>query len=142
MAPILYALLLLAVCGYAFWRGRTDERWAAAICLTASVISVAVLGPVRLRYSGVEIGVFAVDAITFLGFTSIALRSERFWPLWISGLQLTTSMGHLFKMIDANLLPIAYGAALRLWSYPILIILAVGTWRASQREPLRRALAG
>ena len=29
----------------------------------------------------------------FAGFLCVALRSERFWPLWVAGLQLTTSFG-------------------------------------------------
>ncbi|MEO5971859.1 MAG: hypothetical protein ABIP91_00635, partial [Sphingomicrobium sp.] len=62
---------------------------------------------------------------------------ERFWPLWISGLQLTTSLAHIFKAVDTDLFPIAYAAAGRFWAYPILIILAVGTWRRQARE--RRA---
>jgi hypothetical protein len=42
-------------------------------------------------------------------------------------------MGHALKGIEASLLPIAYAAALRFWSYPILIILAVAVWRHQQR---------
>lgn len=132
--PAIYAALLLGVCAYAFWRGRSDERWVASICLAASLISVALLGPVHLRYSNVEIGILIIDVLVFSAFTWIALKSDRFWPLWISGLQLTTTIGHLLKAVDTDLLPIAYGAALRLWSYPILIILAVGTWRSHHRR--------
>ena len=51
----------------------------------------------------------------------------------VAGLQLTTSIGHLLKGIDQDLLPRAYGAALQFWSYPILLILAVGTYRSHQR---------
>ena len=64
------------------------------------------------------------------GFVAVALRSNRFWPLWVAGLQLTTALGHVLKAIDHDLVPRAYGAALQFWSYPILLILAVGTWRA------------
>jgi hypothetical protein len=64
------------------------------------------------------------------GFITVALRSKRFWPLWVAGLQLTTSLGHFLKGVDQDLLPRAYGAALQFWSYPILIILAVGTFAA------------
>ena len=74
-----------------------------------------------------------VDLGVLAGFIVVALRSERFWPLWIAGLQLTTSIGHLLKGVDQDLLPRAYGAALQFWSYPILVILAVGTYRRSQR---------
>jgi hypothetical protein len=77
--------------------------------------------------------ILIVDVLAFLAFTYVALVSDRFWPLWIAGLQLTSSMGHLFKAIDAELLPIAYAAALRMWAWPILIILGIGTWRAQRR---------
>src|SRR4051794_19645280 len=63
---VFYTILLLSVCGYAFWRGRSDERLAAAVCLIASLASLALLGPDHLRYSGVEVGVLAVDLFTFL----------------------------------------------------------------------------
>jgi hypothetical protein len=74
-----------------------------------------------------------IDLLTFIAFTYVALTSDRFWPLWVSGLQLTTSLGHLLKGMESGLLPIAYAAALRFWSYPILIILAVGVWRGRRR---------
>jgi len=48
-------------------------------------------------------------------------------------LQLTTSFGHIMKVLDTHLLPMAYAAALRFWGYPILIILAVGVWRSQRR---------
>jgi hypothetical protein len=135
---IIYTILLLGVCGYAFWRGRSDERLAAAVCLIASVASLALLGPARLRYSGIEIGVLMVDLFTLAAFTYVALRSDRFWPLWVSGLQLTTSVGHVLKAIDSHLVPFAYAAALRVWSYPILIILAVAVWRGQRMQFARR----
>lgn len=74
-----------------------------------------------------------VDLSVLAGFITVALRSKRFWPLWVAGLQLTTSLGHILKGIDQDLLPRAYGAALQFWSYPILLILAVGTFRTHRR---------
>jgi len=87
-------------------------------------------------YSSVEWGVMAVDLLTFAAFTFVALTSDRFWPLWVAGLQLTTSMGHLFKAMESNLMPLAYAAALRFWSYPILIILVIAVWRSQRRAKL------
>jgi len=80
-----------------------------------------------------------VDLAVLAGFITVALRSKRFWPLWVAGLQLTTSLGHILKGMDQDLLPQAYGAALQFWSYPILVILAVGTFRTQRR--LNRAAA-
>jgi hypothetical protein len=131
---ILFNTLLLGAFAYAFWRGRSDERITAAVCVAASAASFAFMAPQSFRYSTVEIGILAVDLLTLAAFTMVALRSDRFWPLWVSGLQLTTSVAHLMKALQPDLMPLAYAAAGRFWAYPILIILIVGTWRSHQRE--------
>ena len=129
-----FRALLIASCGYALWRGRSDERIVALVCIAATAASRLAFSPLSVRYSGVEIGLLLIDLAVLAVFVFVALRSPRFWPLWIAGLQLTTSMAHLMKAIDESLLPIAYGAAIALWSYPILIILAIGTWRGHKRR--------
>lgn len=135
--PFIFGPLLLAVCVYAWWRGGADERIVAATCLAGTVATMLAISPLQRRYAGVEGELLLVDLAVLAGFVAVALRSKRFWPLWVAGLQLTTSIGHLLKGIDHELLPRAYGAALQFWSYPILVILAVGTYRRHQR--LRRA---
>jgi hypothetical protein len=130
---LIYRALMYGVCGYALFRGKADARIVAAVFLVGDLATLALRSS---TYSSVETSVFVIDIIAFLAFTYAALISDRFWPLWISGLQLTTSMGHVFKLIDSHLLPLAYAAALRFWAYPILIILAIGTWR-SRRRTLR-----
>jgi hypothetical protein len=131
--PIIFGPLLLAVCIYAIWRGGTDERIVAATCLAGTAATMIAISPLHKRYAGVEEGLMLVDAGVLLAFVAVALRSKRFWPLWIAGLQLTTSIGHLLKGVDQELLPRAYGAALQFWSYPILLILAFGTYRSHRR---------
>src|SRR3982751_1326977 len=131
---IIFNALLLGSCGYAWFRGRSDERTVAVVSLGASLASLAVISSFATLYSSLEIGVLTVDIATLGAFTYVALRSERFWPLWVSGLQLTTSVAHMLKLLDPSLVPIAYSAAARMWSYPILIILAIGTWRGERRE--------
>ena len=129
--------LLLVTCSYALWRGRKYEQLAALICITASVTSVLARAPLHQRYAGLEVGDLVIDTAVLLAFVVIALRSDRFWPLWVAGLQLTISMSHLFKAIDADLVPIAYAAAERFWSYPTLLIIAVGAWRQNRRRAAR-----
>lgn len=133
---LFFNLLLFGACGYALLRGTRDARIVALVCIVANFATLAVRGPVATSYSSVETGVLTVDILTLAAFTFVALTSDRFWPLWVSGLQLTTSMGHALKGIESSLLPLAYAAALRFWSYPILIILVVGVWRHQRR--LRR----
>ena len=128
-----FRILLLATCGYALWRGRSDERIVALVCLVATLASRVAFSPLHVRYTNIETGLLLIDLGVLAAFIFVALRSPRFWPLWVAGLQLTSSTAHLMKAIDENLLPMAYGAAIALWSYPILIILAIGTWRGQRR---------
>ena len=127
---LIYRLLMYGICGYALWRGKTEARIVALVCLVANFATLSLRSS---TYSSVETSVLIIDVLTFAAFTYAALISDRFWPLWVSGLQLTSSMGHLLKAIDENLLPLAYAAALRIWAYPIFIILAVGVWRGHRR---------
>ena len=134
MSPILYLTLLTLTCGYAIYGGRRFERSTAAICIAATLATVSVNSPLSERYLRVESGALLVDAAVLAAFVAVALCSDRFWPLWVAGLQLVTSFAHFLKAIDPGLVPQAYGAAVRIWSYPILIILAVATWRARRRR--------
>jgi len=132
LSPLAYYAILFAVCAYAFLRGRADERLAAATCIAATFATNIVYNPAG-SFSGVEVGVLIVDALALLGFTFIALRTDRFWPLWVAGLQLTTMVAHVLKAIQLDLLPHAYAAAARFWVYPIFLIIVVGTWRSQHR---------
>ena len=134
LGPFIFIPLLLAICLYAWWRGGADERIVALTCLAGTVATLLVVSPLRQRYASLEEGLLLVDLAVLAGFITVALRSKRFWPLWVAGLQLTTSIGHVLKGVDQDLLPKAYGAALQFWSYPILVILLVGTYRRHQRE--------
>jgi hypothetical protein len=129
-----YYGILLVVCAYAFVAGRRDERIIASICVVASVMSALVVAPLGSRYSNVEAGIFLVDVAAFAGFTFVALRTERFWPLWIAGLQLTTIIAHALKAVQLDLMPQAYAAAARFWVYPIFLIIVIGTWRSHKRR--------
>ncbi len=133
LSPIIYHLLLVVVAAYAFLRGKSDERLAAAICVVATLATRLVLSPLASRYSGVETGVLIVDLLTLAGFTVIALRTDRFWPLWVAGLQLTTLVAHMLKAVQLELLPYAYATAARFWVYPIFLIIVIGTWRSHRR---------
>ena len=132
LPPLVFWTLLFIVCACAALRGRSDERIAAGACAIATLITHFVVGPLKLKYATVEPGLLALDAAMLLTFLFIALRSPRFWPLWVAGLQLTMSMAHLLKAIQIGLMPKAYAAAVVFWSYPILIIILIASLRTSR----------
>lgn len=134
--------LLLVTCGYALWRGRKYEQLSALICIAASVGSVMLHYVERGGYEWIPLSDLVIDTLVLLAFVGIALVSDRFWPLWVAGLQLTISMSHLFKAIKPELYPMAYAAAERFWSYPTLVIIAIGAWRQHQRRRREQDQAG
>lgn len=134
LSPIAYLIVLAAVVLFAFWRGRADEKFAATVCVLATAATHVAWEPVIGSYSDLEIGVFVVDFGTLAAFTYLALRSDRFWPLWVAGLQLTTILSHLLKLVRLDLLPQAYAAAGRFWVYPIFLIIAAGTFSGARRR--------
>jgi hypothetical protein len=134
MAPTFFRILLTFVALAAFLWGRRDEREAGVILVLGVIATHLVISPLKSRFHGIEANVLVVDLVVFAGFLWVALRSERFWPLWIAGLQLTGILGHLLKAAQLNLFFKAYAAAMVFWSYPIVLILAIGTWRGYRRR--------
>jgi hypothetical protein len=130
---LIYRALMYGACGYALFRGRTDARIVGAVFLIGNFATLTLRSSSMGGYAAFEPTVFLIDLACLLAFSYAAMISDRFWPLWVSGLQLTTSFGHVVKAIDSELVPLAYAAALRFWSYPILIILVVGVWRSQRR---------
>ncbi len=131
--PIVYFSLLVLCCTYALARGNFDAKVVALLCVGGTIATLLSLTPLATRFDNLESSTLIVDLAVLAGFLAVALHSNRFWPLWIAGLQMTTSFSHILKALDLSLFPRAYGAAMAFWSYPILIILAVGTWRGRQR---------
>ncbi len=75
------------------------------------------------------------DLIVFAGLLLVALRSRRYWPLWIAALQFLGLSSHFAELLP-HVLRLAYGIIVSFWSYPMLLILAVGTARHRMRLSL------
>jgi hypothetical protein len=131
---VLFWFILFGTCGYALWRGRKYERITAIVCITATVVSSAGHVWSNALYLSVSRTDTVIDSAVLFAFIAIALVSDRFWPLWVAGLQLVGSGSHLMRAMDENLLPRVYATAERFWSLPILLILVIGAWRQHRRR--------
>ena len=123
--------LLTAVNLLAWRRGRQEERLAAATCVVGTLLTVAVSEEVARRFGDFNLAAFVIDLVVLLVFLGIALRSRRFWPMWVAGLQLVTTTVHLIRLLNDELLSIVFGTALAVWSYPILLLIGIGAWRTT-----------
>lgn len=121
---VIFISLMIAACAPALiwggWEGRTT-------CLMLFIAAFATFfGATTLKpwVSLPDIS-FVIDMILLLGLLQVAIRTDRYWPLWICALHMLSVMtyaawqfapgsGKLFKAISG------------VWSIPELIILCVG----------------
>jgi hypothetical protein len=129
----LFFALLIPCCVYAFIAGGKPERVGAAAYAIACVASFLLYSAQPIRFRSVEAGVFVVDVLVFVAFVILALRANRFWPVWVSALLGLGVLGHLARWAGPEVIPWAYAAVLSIWSYPIMAIIVLGTFNHQRR---------
>lgn len=129
-----YSMLvaLIVGCGYAFVRGGPPERWGAVSFFATAVLSNLVAFASQRHFMTPDLGLMAVDLSYFAAAVVLALRAQRYWPMWVAALQLDTMLTHLLKF-SSFAAPFSYAVALWLWALPIPVMIGVGAWRHHQR---------
>ncbi len=130
-------LTLLVLCTlYALWAGGGPERLGAAIFALSVAATHLIRTANEQRWLDIEAGELIVDAVTFLAFVAIALRANRYWPLWVSAMLGIGMLGHLARGMIPDTFWWAYAVVLTIWSYPIVLLFALGAFL--HRRRLRR----
>jgi hypothetical protein len=130
---VLFTTLLACCCLYAFVAGGGPERIGAVVYAIACTLTVIAASAAPIRYQSVEVGVLIVDVLLFAAFSCVAVKANRFWPIWVSALLGLGVLGHLARWAGPDVIPWAYAAVLTIWSYPILAIIALGTFNHQRR---------
>jgi hypothetical protein len=133
LQSIAYFSLVFACWVYAIIRGGAPERVGVTILAVGSILTVVAVSAPTDRFGSVETGIFLVDVAALLAFLILALLAERFWPLWVAALQFVGTAGHAMKLMYPDVIPWAYAFALAFWSYPMLFLLALGTFNHQRR---------
>jgi len=133
MRIMLFTALLIGCCGYALWRGGAPERIVGAALAAAYVATVLTYSSLPQRFVAVEIGTLAVDLTLLVVLVAVAVCADRFWPFIVGGLHLSSVGAHLLKYLDVNMIRVTYALMIAMWSYPMLIALAIGTRRHQLR---------
>ncbi len=123
--PILYFLLLFGSYALAFGLGGKTERWAATIMAVGSLLTVAVSSPIAVRFRAVDASVFAVDLAGLVALVIVARFSDRFWPIWAASLELLAVWAHVVRAIHPTSRAVAYAFNEQIWSWLILILIAL-----------------
>lgn len=137
MIRLAFFLILTTVCTlYALWKGGAPEKAAASIFLYGAISTIALQGPIETRFLHLEVGIFIVDLTVLVALVVLALNAERYWPIWFAAFQVIQALSHVPRILMPQMVPEAYIEIVAIWCYPMLVILAVGTWRHQDR--LRR----
>jgi hypothetical protein len=126
-----WLVMLVACSGFALARGGPPERAVAILFLAADALTIVAQGHLfSPSFRSMQVGVFLVDAALLAGLFVVTILSTRFWTIWLTGLQIVPVASHAIKLLmRVEILPVAYATALGFWGYPMVVILAIGTWR-------------
>ena len=128
MRIFVFLLLLLTSCIYALYRGGGPERAVAGIIIGMGALDPLVHIITPLEYATVDPGHLFIDLAGWLCFFVVSLRANRFWPLCIVSLQTIAIVAHAARLLDVTIHPKAYMIMQIASSYPLLIVLMVGTY--------------
>lgn len=115
---------VMTACALAVWRGGPNERLAAGGMLACWALSMVAYQ----RGLDTEWGILAIDVVGLALFVWIALRSRRFWPLFVAGFQLLAVATHLAQGLDAGVSGWAYITAEIIWGYLVAFTIAAAAW--------------
>jgi hypothetical protein len=129
----LFYAVQVAASGYALLRGGAPERLTGLALLLAAALTGIVQRDIPVLFAGLEVGVMIVDVILLAVMIVITLHADRFWPAWVTALHALGTGAHLARAISPEVIRLVYALLSAAWSYPIVLLLVIGTLRHSQR---------
>lgn len=133
LVVVAFFLLLFGTCGYAIARGGRPEQLAGCALLLAATTTLLINLPRTVYFRDLETEVLLVDAALLAALVAIAMRANRFWPLWMTAMHAGTLAVHLAKAANPSLVWPVYSFAASASSIPIQILLLWGTMRHRRR---------
>ena len=113
----------------AFWRGGGQERFAALYML---VTAAAAAGACRVTHCPFWVHILFVSPDVAV-FIAMALRSDRYWPLWAAAVSCNRMMLILLQLA-APTSRWAFGTADLVWHYALVAAVLQGVCAAPRRR--------
>ena len=136
---VIYGLLLWSVAIYAVRRGGNDEKVVAVAFVVASYLAPLIAFTIPFtHFNRMEMPLAILDIGFTLVLLAVALKSNRYWPLWLTAMQGLTTLSHFAPLVP-HMIPWNSRNAVVIWSYPMLIILgfAVRAYQIDKRQQIR-----
>jgi hypothetical protein len=121
-----FVILLILCAGYACVFGGRTGRTGSLIFLSATLLSYFATFANPLWDSTIYL-LFVVDLGCLIALAGLAVKSNRYWPIWACGFQLVAVTTHISTMLAPDIVPRAYQAIVSFWSLPILTVMVLGT---------------
>lgn len=111
--------------------GEKPERYGGVMLLLAALASpLAQKG----NFFSLQLGVFLVDALVWLGLVAISLTWHRRWTSVACAFQSAALLGHFARAVLGPAVAQIYGNWEAFCAYPVLVSLAIGSWHANNRR--------
>jgi hypothetical protein len=130
-----FFLLLASAALYTMVAGGMPERLTTGLFIVAAVLTPFVengAGPGG-GYAHLQLGVLLIDAALYAALLCFAAYSARFWPVWMSALQGAEVLAHLLGVTGVPRMNLTYAIMVQFWSYPMIGLLVIATWRHQRR---------
>src|SRR4028119_1464771 len=139
MINLFFAILMFASCGYASFAGGREGQWVSALVISAAGLSIPA-SYLDYGWDRVQVPVLIVDLLLLSGLLCVAVRSRRFWPLWMTAFHLLTVSTHIARLGEDDLPPLVYFAIQSFWSLPLFLVM-VGGIMLDRRAQLPKSCA-
>ena len=102
--------------------------------LVAYILSAWVTQLTNEHYDSVQWMVLGIDCGLLAALVNLALKANRYWAIWAASFQLVAVIAHSAMILFPNIAAPAYATALLIWSYAVLPMLGVATYRHNRRK--------
>jgi hypothetical protein len=113
--------------GLAISRGGAPERLIAFAFLIDSVATVLVQQGRTIKFHSPEPAIFVIDLVMVLVAAQIAIRANRWWPIWFTACHMIGVLSHVVRLIDVKIATWPYYVTASYGAYPLWLLVIAGT---------------
>lgn len=140
MIILLFWFLMLLCCFYAAVAGGRDGKWATAIIILASILTVP--ATFLAQWGQTQLPVMVVDVSVLTAMYILTLKSRVYWPIWMTAFQLVSVATHFATLVSPSFTPLIYQGMESMWAIPGLLSMVIGISLDRGRLEHRRRMPG